>query len=62
MDALIAAWLPGTEGTGLADLLYGRAPFTGRMPVTWPESFTDYQGVPVPDSLIEYPRGAGLSL
>ncbi|MGP4115464.1 glycoside hydrolase family 3 protein [Streptomyces sp. 4N509B] len=34
-DALLAAWLPGTEGAGVADVLYGdRAP-TGTLPVTW---------------------------
>ncbi|MDX2873025.1 glycoside hydrolase family 3 N-terminal domain-containing protein [Streptomyces ipomoeae] len=38
MDALVASWLPGTEGDGVADVLYGRRPFTGRLPVTWPRS------------------------
>ncbi|GAA5435413.1 glycoside hydrolase family 3 protein [Deinococcus aquaticus] len=36
MNALVAAWLPGSEGAGVADVLYGRAPFTGRLPVSWP--------------------------
>ncbi|TDB75391.1 beta-glucosidase, partial [Actinomadura sp. KC216] len=34
-DALVAAWLPGTEGAGVADVLYGDADPTGRLPVTW---------------------------
>ncbi|TMQ86510.1 beta-glucosidase [Actinomadura soli] len=34
-DALLAAWLPGTEGAGVADVLYGEAEPTGRLPVTW---------------------------
>jgi beta-glucosidase len=38
IDALVASWLPGTEGDGVADVLYGRRPFTGRLPVTWPRS------------------------
>lgn len=38
IDALVASWLPGTEGDGVADVLYGRRPFTGRLPVTWPKS------------------------
>jgi len=38
IDALVASWLPGTEGAGVADVLYGRRPFTGRLPVTWPKS------------------------
>ena len=38
IDALVASWLPGTEGDGVADVLYGRRPFTGKLPVTWPKS------------------------
>ncbi len=38
MDALVAAWLPGSEGGGVADVLFGRRPFTGRLPMTWPRS------------------------
>ena len=33
---LIAAWLPGTEAEGLADVLLGDEPFTGTTPYTWP--------------------------
>lgn len=35
-DAFVAAWLPGTEGQGVADVLFGDAPFTGKLPYTWP--------------------------
>jgi beta-glucosidase len=35
-DALVAAWLPGTEGQGVADVLFGDHPFTGKLPYTWP--------------------------
>ncbi|MGW0993060.1 glycoside hydrolase family 3 protein [Streptomyces sp. NPDC002523] len=38
IDALVASWLPGTEGEGVADVLYGARPFTGQLPVTWPRS------------------------
>ncbi|MGW0208065.1 glycoside hydrolase family 3 protein [Streptomyces sp. NPDC003233] len=38
IDALVASWLPGTEGEGVADVLYGKRPFTGQLPVTWPKS------------------------
>jgi len=34
-DAFIAAWLPGTEGGGIADVLFGSRGFTGRTPYTW---------------------------
>ena len=38
IDALVAAWLPGSEGRGVADTLLGRKPYTGKLPVTWPRS------------------------
>ncbi|WP_239613807.1 glycoside hydrolase family 3 protein [Cohnella mopanensis] len=38
MDALVAAWLPGTEGSGIGDVLFGDRPFTGKLPITWPRS------------------------
>lgn len=34
-DAVVAAWLPGTEGAGVADVLFGEYPFTGKLPVKW---------------------------
>jgi beta-glucosidase len=34
-DAIIAAWLPGSEGQGVADVLFGDYPFTGTLPVDW---------------------------
>ncbi len=38
MDALVAAWLPGTELLGITDALFGDQPFTGKLPYTWPRS------------------------
>jgi beta-glucosidase len=38
MDALIAAWLPGSEGAGVADVLFGDYSFSGKLPYTWPRS------------------------
>ena len=35
-DALLAAWLPGTEGQGVTDILFGDFKPTGRLPRTWP--------------------------
>ncbi|MGE5138109.1 MAG: glycoside hydrolase family 3 protein, partial [Rudaea sp.] len=35
-DAFVAAWLPGTEGSGVADGLFGNTPFSGKLPYTWP--------------------------
>jgi beta-glucosidase len=37
-DAWVAAWLPGTEGSGITDVLFGDYPFTGKLPFTWPRS------------------------
>jgi beta-glucosidase len=37
-DSFVAAWLPGTEGQGVADVLFGDFPFTGKLPYTWPRS------------------------
>ncbi|MEU8109736.1 glycoside hydrolase family 3 N-terminal domain-containing protein [Nonomuraea muscovyensis] len=35
VPALVASWLPGTEGAGVADPLFGAVPYTGRLPFTW---------------------------
>ncbi|PIN20925.1 Glucan 1,3-beta-glucosidase [Handroanthus impetiginosus] len=35
IDALAAAWLPGTEGQGVADVLFGDYGFTGKLARTW---------------------------
>ncbi len=37
-DAIVAAWLPGTEGDGVADVLFGRFNPTGRLSHSWPRS------------------------
>ncbi|PHU13887.1 hypothetical protein BC332_15092 [Capsicum chinense] len=35
MDAFVAAWLPGTEGAGITDVIFGDFEFQGRLPMTW---------------------------
>jgi len=37
-DAVVAAWLPGTEGQGVADVLFGDYKPTGKLPFSWPRS------------------------
>ncbi|GGS96165.1 glycoside hydrolase family 3 protein [Streptomyces cinerochromogenes] len=62
IDALVASWLPGTEGEGVADVLYGRRPFTGQLPVTWPRSASQLPinvGDPAYDP--QFPYGWGLT-
>lgn len=39
-DALVAAWLPGSEGRGVADVIFGDAPFTGKLPLPWPKNIS----------------------
>jgi len=36
-DAFVAAWLPGSEGAGIADVLFGDYNFEGKLPFTWPK-------------------------
>ena len=61
-DALVAAWLPGSEGQGVADVLFGDYNPTGRLPVVWPRSL---EQVPVNltnrKSNVEFEYGFGLS-
>ncbi|KAM1175780.1 hypothetical protein ACFX19_028733 [Malus domestica] len=35
IDALVAAWLPGSEGQGITDVLFGDHGFSGKLPRTW---------------------------
>jgi beta-glucosidase len=37
-DAFVAAWLPGTEGEGVADVLFGDYKPTGKLPRPWPRN------------------------
>jgi beta-glucosidase len=37
-DAFVAAWLPGTEGAGVADVLFGDHKPKGKLPMSWPRT------------------------
>jgi len=37
-DAFVAAWLPGTEGRGVTDVLFGDYNFSGKLSFSWPRS------------------------
>jgi beta-glucosidase len=54
--AFVAAWLPGSEGAGVADLLFGDYRFTGTLPFSWPKEPVGEYGKAAP----LYPRGYGL--
>lgn len=43
-DAFVAAWLPGSEGDGIAEVLFGQFDFKGKLPHSWPSSVSDYYG------------------
>lgn len=40
VSALVACWLPGTEGGGVADVLFGRVHFSGKLSFSWPRDGT----------------------
>ncbi|NOS57385.1 MAG: glycosyl hydrolase family 3 [Cyclobacteriaceae bacterium] len=66
VDAFVAAWFPGSEGEGIAEVLFGDYDFKGKLPHSWPKSEEDYQGKYGPnfwDRTIEplFPLGFGLS-
>ncbi|KAJ0083419.1 hypothetical protein Patl1_30287 [Pistacia atlantica] len=62
IDALVAAWLPGTEGQGVADVLFGDYGFTGKLPRTWFRT-TDQLPMNVGDPKYDpiFPFGFGLT-
>ncbi|KAL1823265.1 hypothetical protein ACET3Z_010043 [Daucus carota] len=62
VDALVAAWLPGSEGQGIADVLFGDYEFTGKLPRTWFKS-VDQLPMNVGDEKYDplFPFGFGLT-
>lgn len=60
-DAIVAAWLPGTEGAGVVDVLWGDVKPTGKLSFAWPRTMEQVgpnraaQGAPL------FPLGYGLS-
>lgn len=67
-DAFVAAWLPGTEGSGVSDVLVAghngrpRFDFTGRLSYSWPKRADATPGhVSEPGYDPQFPLGYGLS-
>jgi beta-glucosidase len=56
--ALVAAWLPGSEGGGIAEVLYGEFNFSGKLTHTWPAS---REQIPLNAGPVyaDEPRGSG---
>jgi len=61
-NAFVAAWLPGTEGQGIADVLFGDYNFTGKLSHSWPRNMSQ---IPINFGDANYdplfPYGFGLS-
>ena len=58
-DALVAAWLPGTEGHGISDVLFGDYNPTGKLSFSWPRSMNQLPISKSDDHLFDF--GYGLS-
>ncbi|MYE69129.1 MAG: hypothetical protein F4237_03710, partial [Gemmatimonadetes bacterium] len=62
-SGFVAAWLPGSEGSGVADVLFGNYDFVGRLPKSWPGAVAGGNGR---DGAVGrdvlFPRGYGLRL
>ncbi len=60
--SIVAAWLPGTEGAGVADVLFGDVQPTGKLPHSWPARM---EQIPINSGDADvnplYPYGFGLS-
>ncbi len=65
-DAFVAAWLPGTEGQGLSDVLFGDLPFTGKLPFSWPRRMDqlpfDFSNLGTGEEGPLFPYGYGLEM
>jgi beta-glucosidase len=60
-DAFVMAFLPGSEGGGVADILFGEVSPTGKLPYTWPKN---YEQIPInfgDDQEGDFPLGHGLT-
>jgi len=60
-NAFVAAWLPGTEGAGIADVLFGDYNFTGKLPFTWPRNTSEIPINSKAESPNWFPYGFGRS-
>jgi len=58
-DAFVVAWLPGTQGAGIADGLFGISNIQGKLPMNWPKD--DCEGAPTKASHALFPVGYGLT-
>jgi beta-glucosidase len=60
VDAVVMAWLPGTEATGISDVLSGKYDFSGKLPLAWPRTMEQIENKNLDNPLFEF--GYGLRL
>lgn len=61
-NAVVESWLPGTEGEGVADVLFGDVAFQGQLPQSWPRTVAQ-EPINVGDASYDprFPFGWGLT-
>ncbi|MDF2532300.1 MAG: carbohydrate-binding protein, partial [Clostridia bacterium] len=59
-DGLVEAWFPGTEGAGVAEVLFGSYDFKGKLPITWPWYASDITNKLTDKTLQLFSYGYGL--
>ena len=57
-DSVVMCYLPGTEGDGVASVLVGEAPFTGKLPMPW---YNDVNEIGTENIDLMFDLGYGLS-
>ena len=60
-EAFVAAWLPGSEGQGIADILFGDFEFQGKLPFSWPGSDNEHSASKSSTHGSLFARGFGLT-
>lgn len=60
LDGIVEAWLPGSEGQGVAEVLFGSNDFIGKLPITWPWYATDIEDKLTDPSKVLFNYGYGL--
>jgi beta-glucosidase len=59
--AFVAAWLPGSEGQGIADVLFGDENFSGKLSFSWPRNSENRKNFGDADYDPLFPYGFGLT-
>ena len=60
-SAFVAAWLPGSEGQGVADVLFGDYDFSGKLSFSWPRTVDKTPNIGDTDYDPLFPYGFGLT-